>query len=51
MDRDENIRFLRDIAGFAGSQFVILMAIGAAVLLLSGHGEGLDFSTFMTGNF
>jgi hypothetical protein len=45
------MRFLHDIAGIAGSELAILLAIGAAVLMLSGHGVSLDYVQFASGNF
>jgi Flp pilus assembly pilin Flp len=51
INRGEIMRFLRNIAGVAGSEFAMLLAIGAAVLVLIGHGESVDVSQFMMGNF
>jgi len=51
MQRVKKMQFLRDIAGIAGSRFVMLLAIGAAVLLLTGEGGILNLSLFMMGNF
>ena len=45
------MRFLHNIAGIAGSECVVLLAMAAAVFALSGNGMSLDAIQFASGNF
>lgn len=45
------MKLVHDIAGIAGSEIAILLAIGAAAFLLSGHGGSLETVQFASGNF
>ncbi len=45
------MKFLRSIAGLAGSECAVLLATAATVLVLSGFGNGFETIQFAHRNF
>jgi len=44
-------RILHSVAGLAGTEIAVLLALGAIALLISGHGADLSAMELASGNF